>query len=129
MKSDSRQSWSVLRLKNDESTLRIVLFRSIVDALYWIQLANPPVFQVDHGEGFDRMTYLDVVFNYASPPGENEMRAIDTMRDVYGILRVRFNEKEKSVHVLFDASRLKRDAVARMLRQAGIDIGEPSALA
>ena len=75
------------------------------------------------------MTYLDVVFNYASLPGENEMRAIDTMRDVYGILRVRFNEKEKSVRVLFDASRLKRDAVARMLRQAGIDIGEPPALA
>jgi hypothetical protein len=109
--------------------LRIVLFRSIVDALYWIQPANPPVFQVDHGEGFDRMTYLDVVFNYASPPGENEMRAIDTMRDVYGILRVRFNEKEKNVRVQFDASRLKRDAVARMLRQAGIDIGEPPALA
>jgi len=127
MKSDSRQSLSELRLK--KSTMRIVLFRSIVDALYWIQLANPLVFQVDQGEGFDRMTYLDVVFNYASPPGENEMRAIDTMRDVYGILRVRFNEKEKSVRVQFDASRLKRDAVARMLRQAGIDIGEPPALA
>jgi len=88
-----------------------------------------PVFQVDHREGFERMTYLDVVFSYASPPGENEMRAIDTMRDVYGILRVRFNEKEKNVRVQFDASRLKRDAVAKMLRQAGIDIGEPAALA
>lgn len=75
------------------------------------------------------MTYLDVVFNYASLPGEKEMRAIANMRDVYGILRVRFNEKEKNVRVQFDASRLKRDAVASMLRQAGIDIGEPPALA
>ena len=75
------------------------------------------------------MTYLDVVFNYASPPGENEMRAIDSMREVYGILRVRFNEKDRTVQVQFDASRLKKDAVVKLLRQAGIDVTEPVALA
>ena len=31
------------------------------------------------------MTYLDVVFSYGSMPGENELRAIDSMREVYGI--------------------------------------------
>src|SRR5579862_5124542 len=77
----------------------------------------------------DRMTYLDVVFHYASIPGENEMRAIDSMREVYGIRRVLFNAKDRTVRVEFDASRLKQDAVAKMLRQAGIDIGEPAALA
>ena len=30
------------------------------------------------------MTYLDVVFSYGAAPGENEMRAIDGMREVYG---------------------------------------------
>jgi hypothetical protein len=75
------------------------------------------------------MTYLDVVFSYGSAPGENEMRAIDSMREVYGIRRVLFNEKAQTVRVEFDASRLKQDAVAKLLRQAGIDVRHPVALA
>ena len=75
------------------------------------------------------MTYLDVVFNYATQPGENELRAIDGMREVYGIRSVRFNEKDRTVRVGFDASRLKQDGVAKLLRQAGIDVREPVALA
>ncbi len=43
------------------------------------------------------MTYLDVVFNYGALPGENELRAIDSMREVYGIRRVQFNAKERTV--------------------------------
>jgi len=75
------------------------------------------------------MTYLDVVFNYGSLPGENEFRAIDSMREVYGIRSVRFNEREQTVRVEFDASRMKQDAVAKLLRNAGVDIKEPVALA
>jgi hypothetical protein len=75
------------------------------------------------------MTYLDVVFPYGSQPRESELRAIDGMREVYGIRAVRFNEKARTVMVEFDASRLKQDAVAKLLRQAGIDIDEPVALA
>ena len=75
------------------------------------------------------MTYLDVVFHYASLPGENELRAIDGMREVYGIRSVSFNQKDRTVRVGFDASRLKQDAVAKLLRQAGVVIGEPMALA
>jgi hypothetical protein len=75
------------------------------------------------------MTYLDVVFSYDSLPGENELRAIDGMREVYGIRSVRFNEKERTVRVEFDASRMKQDAVAKLLRAAGIDIKENIALA
>jgi hypothetical protein len=75
------------------------------------------------------MTYLDVVFNYGAIPGENELRAIDSMREVYGIRRVEFNAGQRTVRVEFDASRLKQDAVARLLRQAGIDVREAVALA
>jgi len=75
------------------------------------------------------MTYLDVVFSYGSLPGESELRAIDSMREVYGIRSVRFNEKERTVRVEYDASRMKQDAVAKMLRQAGVDIRQPIALA
>ncbi len=80
-------------------------------------------------KGFERMTYLDVVFSYGSLPGENELRAIDSMREVYGVRRVRFDEKEHTVRVEFDASRMKQDAVAKLLRNAGIDVREAVALA
>jgi hypothetical protein len=68
------------------------------------------------------MTYLEVAYRYQTPPGEAELRAIDSVREVYGIQQVVFNEKERTVRVLFDASRLKSDSVAKLLRQAGIDV-------
>ncbi len=80
-------------------------------------------------EGREPMTYLDVVFNYGQIPGENELRAIDGMREVYGIRLVQFNAKQRTVRVEYDASRLKQDAVAKLLRQAGIDAREVVALA
>lgn len=70
------------------------------------------------------MTYLEVVFRYGAAPGENELRAIDGMREVYGVRRVDFNERERTVRVEFDASRLKSDAIAKLLRQAGVDVRE-----
>lgn len=75
------------------------------------------------------MTYLDVVFNYGATPGENELRAIDSMREVYGIRRVAFSSKEHTVRVEYDASRMNQEAVAKLLRQAGIDVREVVALA
>lgn len=68
------------------------------------------------------MTYLEATFRYQTTPGENELRAIDTVREVYGIQRIEFNEKERTVRVTYDASRLKADAVVKLLRQADIDI-------
>jgi len=75
------------------------------------------------------MTYLEAAYRYQTPPGEAELRAIDSVREVYGIQRIQFDEKERTVRVRFDASRLKGAAVARMLRQAGIDVQEQLALA
>jgi hypothetical protein len=75
------------------------------------------------------MTYLDVGYRYGATPGEREMRAIDGMREVYGVRSIAFNEKERSVRVEFDASRLKEDAITGLLRQAGIDVREKLALA
>lgn len=75
------------------------------------------------------MTYLEAAFRYQTAPGENELRAIDSAREVYGIQRIQFNEKERTVRVLYDASRLKASAVAKLLRQAGIDVQEQLVLA
>jgi len=75
------------------------------------------------------MTYLEVLYSYGAIPGERELRAIDAMREVYGVQWVQFNAKERTVRVLFDASRMKQDAVAKLLRSAGIDVREQVALA
>jgi hypothetical protein len=75
------------------------------------------------------MTYLEVAYRYQSPPGEKELRAIDGVREVYGIQGINFNETERTVRMLFDASRLTEDAVARLLRQAGLDLKEKLVLA
>ncbi len=75
------------------------------------------------------MTYLEVAFHYQTQPGEKELRALDSVREVYGIQRTQFNEKERTIRVIFDASRLNEDAVASLLRQAGLDLTDKLALA
>ena len=74
------------------------------------------------------MTALDVVFRYGLPPGAQQMRALDAVREVYGIRRMQFNEKERTVRVEFDATRLDADTVASLLRRAGLDLKERAEL-
>jgi hypothetical protein len=75
------------------------------------------------------MTQLDVSYRYGTAPNEAEMRAIDNIREVYGIRRIQFNEKDKTVRIEYDASRLKEPTVAALLRRAGMDLQEKLALA
>jgi len=75
------------------------------------------------------MTSVDVMFRYGMTPGETEMAAMAQFNDVYGIRRVRINEKEKTILVEYDATRLTDDAVEQLLRSAGIDVRERPALA
>ena len=70
------------------------------------------------------MTSLDVVFRYGARPTEGAMRAVDSVREVYGIRRIQFNGKERSLRVEFDASRLSEETVAAILRRAGLDLRE-----
>ena len=75
------------------------------------------------------MTALDVVFRYAVPPRERQMRALDGVRDVYGIRRISFDAVKRTVRVEYDASRLNADIVARLLRSAGLELVERVAMA
>jgi hypothetical protein len=75
------------------------------------------------------MTQLEVAYHYEGLPSEKTMRALAGMREVYGIRRISFDEKERIVRVEFDASRLKEPVVAGLLREAGVDIGTKLALA
>jgi hypothetical protein len=75
------------------------------------------------------MTQLEVAYRYGTAPGEAAMRALDSVREVYGIRRMKFDAKERIVRVEFDASRLKEPVIAGLLRQAGLDVREKLVLA
>lgn len=70
------------------------------------------------------MTAVDVCFKYGVPPGELEARAINSAREVYGIRKITFDEKEQTVRVEFDATRFSDTTVANLLRRAGLDLKE-----
>ncbi|HXZ26698.1 MAG TPA: hypothetical protein VEG08_01740 [Terriglobales bacterium] len=68
------------------------------------------------------MTTLDVSFRYGRPPGEAELRALQAAREVYGMRRIRFQPRDSTVSVEYDASRLNEATVEALLRQAGLDL-------
>ncbi len=70
------------------------------------------------------MTAVDVCFRYGVAPGEQEMRALNSAREIYGIRKMTFEEKEKIVRVEFDATRLHEAEIANILRRAGLDLKE-----
>jgi hypothetical protein len=72
---------------------------------------------------------MEVAYRYAAPPTEAIMRALDALRDVYGVRRITFNERERIVRVEFDASRFKEPVVAGLLRRTGLDLSERLVLA
>lgn len=75
------------------------------------------------------MTAIEVAFKYANQPGPVELRALDSVREVYGIRKVSFDEAEKVVRIEYDRTRLNDDTVAALLRRAGLDLLEKLALA
>ena len=75
------------------------------------------------------MTLLEVAYRYAIAPTEGTMRAVDSVREVYGVRRITFDDKDRIVRVEFDASRFKEPVVAALLRQAGVQLLEKLVLA
>ena len=69
------------------------------------------------------MTQMEVAYRYSGFPSEAEMRALDGVREVYGVRRITMNEREHIIRVEFDASRMKEPVIAGLLRRAGLDIG------
>jgi len=68
------------------------------------------------------MTLLKVMFHYGLPPEERALRALDRVRQVYGVLQIRLDDKARNVSIEYDASRLTEQDLAALLRSAGIDI-------
>ena len=74
-------------------------------------------------------TNLDVLYRYELHPTEAAMIALGKARGVYGIRRIVLDEKQKTMLVEFDFTRLNRSVVMELRRTAGIDIVEEVPLA
>jgi hypothetical protein len=74
-------------------------------------------------------TNLDVLYRYELHPTEAAMIALGKARGVYGIRKIHLDEKQKTMRVEFDFTRLNRNTVTELLRSAGIDIVEEIPLA
>ena len=74
------------------------------------------------------MTAVEVCYKYGLQPTEIVMRALDNVREVYGIRRMKFNSAENTVRVEYDATRLNEDSVASLLKRTGLDVKEKLAL-
>jgi hypothetical protein len=70
------------------------------------------------------MTTVDVVYRYGTPPDERVAFSINRAREVYGIRKISFDEKESTIRVEYDATRLEQTDVANLLRNAGLDLRE-----
>ena len=70
------------------------------------------------------MTPLNKTFSYTRLPGKFAIRALDQIREVYGVRRISLDENARTVQVEYDASRLHADDVAALLSEAGIALLE-----
>jgi len=50
------------------------------------------------------MTLMDATFSYMSPPRESEMRALDHVREVYGMRQLAFDEVGELVTIRVDVT-------------------------
>ena len=70
------------------------------------------------------MTTVDIVFRYGTPPDERVAISVNRMREVYGVRKITFDEKESTIRVEYDATRLDATEIANLLRNAGLDLKE-----
>ncbi len=75
------------------------------------------------------MTNVDVLYRYAQQPSEDALRALGSLREVYGIRHLQLDPAAHTVRVEYDATRLTRPLVLQLLRRAGLDVVEEVTLA
>jgi allophanate hydrolase subunit 1 len=68
------------------------------------------------------MTSVEIQFRYATPPTEAATFALANIREVYGIRRLKFDQAARTLTVEYDATRLNAAAIAKLVRQAGLEI-------
>jgi hypothetical protein len=75
------------------------------------------------------MTTLEVRYRFGATPTEAAIRAMDNVREVYGVRRIQIQAEARTIRVEYDASRLSDAVIVNLLRNAGVDIQEKLTLA
>ncbi len=70
------------------------------------------------------MTQLDVTYRYLAPPRESSVLALNSLREVYGIRRLELDERARTIHIEYDATRLTDQGIRQLLRRAGLDLAQ-----
>jgi hypothetical protein len=70
------------------------------------------------------MTTVEVAYRCALHPAEEAMRALGYVREVYGVRRVTFSSGDGIVRVEYDATRLNKSNISKLLRGAGLALAE-----
>ena len=68
------------------------------------------------------MTSVEIHFRYTNQPADAVISALAKAREVYGIHRLTFDRAARELRVEYDATRLSAAAVAKLMRQAGLEI-------
>lgn len=70
------------------------------------------------------MTTVEIIYRYTTQPTESVAFALAGIRDVYGIRRVSIDSEARRLRVEFDATRLTRATVTKLVRLSGLEITE-----
>ncbi len=56
------------------------------------------------------------------------MRALSSLREVYGIRKMSFDSSGQTIHLEYDATRLDEAEISKLLLRCGLDVKERVAL-
>lgn len=68
------------------------------------------------------MTLMEITYELQSPLETNQLKALGSFANTYGLRRFRVDEKLNRLSFEYDASRLKETEVEHVLRQANIPV-------
>jgi len=69
-----------------------------------------------------RMTLMEITYELQSPLQPEQLRALASFANTYGLRRFRVDEKKNRLSFEYDASRLREIQVTDVLRQARIPV-------
>jgi hypothetical protein len=68
------------------------------------------------------MTLIEITYELQSPLEPEQLRALGSFANTYGLRRFRVDEKNNRLSFEYDASRLRETEVAHVLREARIPV-------
>jgi hypothetical protein len=68
------------------------------------------------------MTLVEITYELQRPLGPEDLRALASFANTYGLRRFHVDEKANRLSFEYDASRLKETEVAHVLREARIPV-------